>query len=150
MTRIIDGEVMVLDCPTCGNSSPHFIFRGDTDMATVCLASLTSKAENEIVVVEVESSEWDDESGQMLEARINTTMVRNDLRFVRLLQVEQVAYPTQLTFQEFRKVYCPARLTYSCPKCSDGRAVPARSLTPVEYVREGGKLTLADGLKLRD
>lgn len=150
MTRKIEGIVSILDCQNCQQTSPHMIFSGDTDMATSGLTSLTSATANEIVILETDSSEWNGETGQDVENGVNKQMSRDDLRFVRLLEVEKVAYPAGLGFQDFRKVYREPRLTYSCPKCRDGKAVPGRSLAPSEYRSEGGQLTLLGPLQLRD
>ena len=150
MARKVEGTVSILDCETCGEASPHLIFSGDTDMVTMDLCSLTSMAANEVVILDAELTEWSDPTGQRLEARVNKQLGRDDLRFIRLLGAEEIAYPAGLSFQDFRKVYRDARLTYSCPKCSVGEAVSGRSLTFTEYQHEGGQLTVLGELELCD
>lgn len=105
MTRIAEGTVLILDCQDCRRTSPHLIFSGDSDMATLALASLTSVADDEIVILEAEQSEWSDETGRSLEARANRLLSRDDLRFVRLLHAEEIAPSAGQSFQEFRKAY---------------------------------------------
>ena len=148
MARKVEGTVSILDCPTCGEASPHLIFSGDTDMVTTGLASLTSVAANEVVITEAEPPEWSDQTGQELEGRVNRLLDRDDLRFVRLLRAEEIAYTAGLSFQDFRKVYREPRLTYSCPKCSVGEAVSGRSLEFSEFEQEGGQLTVLGELEL--
>jgi len=148
MTRKVEGLIGILICRECGQASPRMIFVGDTDMATAGLVSLTSVAANEIVICEAEPAEWSDETGQRLEARINTALSRDDLRFLRLLCVEETVFPAGLSFQEFRKVYRAPRLTYSCPKCGVGEIVSDREITPSEYRSEGGQLTVLGELEL--
>jgi len=150
MARKIEGTVVSLDCQDCGRISPHLIFSGDTDMATIGLASLTSMAANEIVVVEAEVSELTEGTGNMLEARVNKQLSRDDLRFVRLLQVSGTAEAEGLSFQEFRKAVRPPSRTYSCPKCGAGKAVSGNSVGPPEFLRDGGILTLLGELELHN
>lgn len=150
MKRKVEGTVSILDCKTCGQTSSHLIFSGDTDMGTWGLASLTSTTANEIVILKAEPPEWNDETGQMLEARVNKQLSRDDLRFVRLLRAEEIACPARMSFQDFHKIYRAPRLTYLCPKCGVGEAVSGRSVEPSEYQREGGCVTLLGELELCD
>lgn len=149
MARKVEGTVSILDCSTCGEATPHLIFSGDTDMATMGLASLTSITANELVILEAEPAEWTDQAGQLIESRVNMLLGRDDLRFVRLLRVEEIAYPEGLSFQDFRKLYREPRLTFSCPKCGVGEAVSGRSLELSEYQQEGGQVTVLGELELR-
>lgn len=148
--RKVEGLVVSLDCQDCGGISPHLIFSGDADMATMGLASLTSMAANEIVIVEAEASEFTEGTGSMLEARVNKQLSRDDLRFVRLLQITGSSEAEGLSFQEFRKAIRPPSHTYSCPKCGIGKAVSGNSVGPSEFLRDGGILTLLGELELYD
>jgi len=150
VTRIVEGTVSILDCRECGRTSPHLIFSGDTDMATMGLASLTSVVADEIVILESEQSECCDKTGRGLEARANRMLSRHDLRFVRLLHAEKIEPSAGQSFQEFREVYRAPNLTYSCPKCGVGEAVAGRSATLSEYRSEGGQFTVFGELELRD
>ena len=148
--RTFGGTVSTLDCRECGNSTPHLVFSGDTDMDTMNLVSLSSMFADEVVVVEATGSEWIDESGQMIESRANRSLSRTDLRFVRLLRAAYTTTAKERDFQEFLKAHRPPSLIYACPKCSGGEAVEGITLSLAEYVRNGGLVTVLGDLELRD
>jgi hypothetical protein len=124
------------------------MFRGDTDMVTAGLASLSSICADEIVVAEMNVEEVEDEAGDGYQRRINGLLGRDDLRFVRLRRVEPAFLGAGISFQEFRRAYAPPRLVFECPHCGLD-AMETRLETPTDYRRGGGTLTIVPDLDLR-
>jgi hypothetical protein len=52
-----------------------------------------------------------------------------------------------MTLQQFRQVYRPAEPIYHCPKCGGEAAVALRQ-TPADFVAQGGRLELTEGMAL--
>ena len=128
--------------------TPHFVFSGDTDMATAGLGSLSSVVAHEIVLAEMDSTELTDGPARAFESRINGLLGRDDLRSVKLRRVEQQDIPAGSSFQEFQKVYSPPRLIFACPRC-DADATAVRTESIQGYERAGGKIRLIGDLTLR-
>ncbi len=145
----IEGTVSILRCEGEGHLTPNLTFTGDTDMVTEGLASLSSVIRDEIVVAEMAPQEFDDEGGNAFQGRINSLLDRTDLRFVRLRRVETATPPAGSSFQDFRQTYAPPRLVFACPRC-DLDALAERSVTPSDYKRAGGTLTVVADLEIRD
>lgn len=148
----IEGSILRLRCMRCDRTFPHFRFSGDTDMVTAGLGSATSCAENEVVLAEMEPSEWNGfEAGgaQAFEQRLSQELGRTDLRVILLLRVKARSPSARgLSFQEFRKQYQPPLLQYSCACCADGASTEVSELTVEEFRNSGGKVTLTGHLTL--
>jgi hypothetical protein len=117
-------------------------------MVTAGLASLSSVSKDEIVVSELEPTEFTDETGLAFQSRMNQSLGRHDLRFVRLRRVESNESPEGVTFQDFRQQYSQPILIFACPQC-DCDAVSVRDETLSNYERSGGKLTVLLDRELR-
>jgi len=118
-------------------------------MVTSGLASLSSLTAEEIVVVELQPGEQADDSDGALQRRSNRALDRDDLRFVRLLRVEESTPPAGTSFNEFRAAYQPPRLIFTCPHCHEGDAIPVRTENLSDYKKRGGKLTVLADIELR-
>jgi hypothetical protein len=115
----IEASVSVLRCEE-GHTTRYLIFHGETDMVTAGLASLSSVSKDEIVVSELEPTEFTDETGLAFQLRTNQSLGRHDLRFVRLRRVESNVSPGKVSFQDFRKEYSPPDLIFACSQCGFG------------------------------
>lgn len=147
MASWIEGTISLLQCEEQGHSTPHLTLSGNTDMVTNGIASLSSVIADEIVVANLSASEIEDRAGQNFEARINSLLHRDDLRFVQLRRVEEITLPAGLTFQAYRKAFVPPRLVFACPRCG-ADAIAVRTESPTEYKRNGGTLTVMADLEL--
>lgn len=150
MTRWVEGSVSILRCEAGRHSTPHLIFSGDTDMVTAGLAALSSVTRDEIVVAELEPSEFSDETGRSFQRRINDLLGRDDLHFITLLRVEECAGLEALSFQAFRKAYTPPRLVFACPRCEVGEAISVKIERPSDFERSGGQITVLGAVEVRD
>ena len=141
MKRWVEATVVILECAGCGATSPHLVFAGDTDMATDGLLCLTSVEHNEVVVADALGQELADLPTSDLAGRINRAMGRDDLRFIRLIEVLENAARTQHGFQASWEYCQPPRLRYSCPVCGAGMSDVIRELSPKQFALEGGRIT---------
>jgi hypothetical protein len=149
MTRCIEANVSTLRCETEGHLTPYVTFIGDTDMVTADLGSLSSIISAEVVLAELKTGETFNQPSDMFESRINKLLERDDLRFVHLRRIDQEDIPAGLSFQEYKKVYSPARLVFACPRCgADCFAI--RNESPKAFEQRGGKLKLIGDLTLRE
>ena len=149
MGRWVEGIVSVLLCRSCGKRTPHLTFNGDTDMVTIGLTSLSSITRNEIVVADAQGDELRDREGKAILGRVSKQLKRDDLRVVRLLRAEEEEIKAGVSFQEFRKVYRPPSLIFSCPHCVTGEAEVKDKPSVSDFQREGGELTVLPDLEVR-
>ena len=150
MVRWIEASVSMLLCSKMGHKVPHVTFSGDTDMATAGLASVSSISKSEIVVGAMTPPELADETGLLFENRMNAELGRDDLRFARLLRIDQADSPAGLSFQEFQKVYVAPRLVFACPRCVSEEALQTEHQTLADYQHAGGIFTMRTDIELRD
>ena len=148
MTGWIEATISVLRCEAEGHTTSHLTLIGDTDMVTNGIAALSSVAADEIVVAEQDASELGDPSGRIFEARINSLLHRDDLRYVQLRRLDEAPIPAGLSFRDFRKAHAPPRAIYGCPRCGSD-AIAVRMNSPAEYRHRGGTLTVTADFELR-
>lgn len=143
--RKVEGTVAKLSCTKCRATFPHFIFSGEDDTDTAGLGSLSSCDKNEIVIGELEPSEWNNFDGPgsaSFEERLSVQLGRRDLRVVRLLRVERDGnVGLGKSFSDFRKAYKSPKLVFSCACCADGEARPLEEITVEDFKRLGGKIS---------
>lgn len=119
-------------------------FSGDTDMVTAGWVSLTSVANQEVVVARMTADEY--EAGEpaayrRMENRINAALCRDDLRASWLVGVDrQGPCAAGLSFQEFQKVYQPPRLLYRDILAEDSQAEQVGRVSLQEFQEGGGRL----------
>jgi hypothetical protein len=144
--RTIEASVLLLRCSKCEAVFPHLVFSGEDDTTTSELCSLSSCNTNEVVAVEAEAGEWNDfeaAGARALEQRMRLHLNRSDLRFIRLIRREQAnSGASAMSFQDFRKVFVPPALVFSCPCCADGESQKQDELSIKAFARLGGKVTL--------
>jgi hypothetical protein len=147
--RWVEATILSVECASCRAISAHLIFSGDTDMATDGLLCLTSIRNNELVVAEAEGQELADPTGSGFARRVNGALGRDDLRFIRLIEVVQNTATSGQSFQAFRETYQPPRLRFSCPRCGSGSADVVREMSPKQFLLEGGRITTLDDVGVR-
>ncbi|QIG54049.1 hypothetical protein G6N82_07675 [Altererythrobacter sp. BO-6] len=133
---IAQGKVLLLSCPDCGASHPHFEFCGDTDMATDGLASAGDRDGRRLALFHARDAEVEQ---------------AEDLRSARLAEVIQRApSAVGMDFQTFRKRYRPPELTYRCPWCDTAQMAVSREMTAAEFVDAGGRIDCIGDIELRE
>lgn len=143
--RLVEGNVVALQCEQCSTTLHHFEFAGDTDMATDGLGSLSSCLGNDVVISEMTAAEWNaGELGQKAFSRRASEALRRDLRTVTLSTIEPQRRFFSLTFAS-RK---PTILQYACPCCSGGRSREVWRKTVDNFKAEGGQITILGDLSL--
>lgn len=134
---IVQGIVAMLACPECGANHPHFVFAGDTDMATDGLRTAGDREGRCLALFAGADTQASD------------IFAGVDLRSAELASiVEQTEHRVGESFQSFRQRYVAARLTYRCPWCGSDAAASTQSLTPAEFESGGGKIRCGTGLRL--
>lgn len=151
--RIVVGTVLKLGCQQCGATFPHFVFSGDTDMATVGLCSASSCARDALVLFEVEAAEWRDFAlGEVaaIEERLARQFPGEALRLVQLLRVESDDSAAKgMSFRDFKKVYKAPVLVYACICCVDGESRAQDEISTEKFRRAGGNIMLTGQLLLQ-
>jgi hypothetical protein len=133
----------------CATSFPSFEFSGDTDVATLGLAALTSTHGNEMALSEMSPAELEDQSSgfQAHAARISAQL-RTEFRAVRFIRLEDCVTPAAgIGFQEFRRNYVAPRPLFGCLRCS-GEAVIAARMDLADFQQTGGSVVLVGDLVL--
>lgn len=141
MNEIYDTIVWLAN--PAGKLFPIVRFTGDTDMVTEGWVSLTSTERPEVVVTQATAEEWnslESTGASQIEARINRQLGRNDLRYVRLMRVEDQGNPKGVSFQEFRKAYKPPKLLYQDIYSPTSQASEVSQTTRADFERGGGKV----------
>lgn len=150
--RVVDASIDILRCASCGKEYPHAVFTGEFDTSTDLLGSATSCVHNEAVIAEMTFEEWDpypDDIGrQRFERRLAQLLNRPDLHVLKLLRIERHDPPPGLSPQEFRKQYVPPVAVYACPCCEQGESTKTIEITPAEFQRRGGCITVVGPLKV--
>ena len=149
--RIIEGSVYELLCESCHATVPHFVFSGDTDMATEGLLSAGSNVTKDVAIFEASSDEFL-KTGYDLDkaaARLPKLFGRNDLHLVRYLMSENEFVPKSGTFRNFRERYKPPVPVYACPCCVNGQMRPTGIFEPAEFIKAGGRILFSENLTLR-
>ena len=143
--RSVEGDVVTLRCEQCGTTFHHFVFSGDTDMATAGLGSLSSCLGNDVVISEMTATEWNAaESGQKaFSTRVSEALGR-DLATVSL-SAEETRKPFLSRLFARRS---PDVAGYACACCSGGRAREVRRAAVDQFQAEGGRVTIFGDLVL--
>ena len=101
---------------------PILVFSAGVDFVTEGMLSLTSTKHREVVATMATEQEWKQYDPRAIERRVNEALARSDLRFVKLLRVEDSC------------------LIYSdLDGNSEARATRKQSLD--EFIKEGGVVT---------
>jgi hypothetical protein len=150
--RIIEASVLRLRCSKCETVFPHLLFSGEDDTTTSGLCSLSACNTNEVVAAEAEADEWSDFEGagaRALEKRVGLDLNRGDLKLIRLIHIEHASGGgAGVSFQDFRRVFVPPSLVFSCPCCSDGESRKLDELSVEAFERLGGTVTLVGRLSI--
>jgi hypothetical protein len=151
-SRIVEGAVLRLRCDACGSVFPHFLFSGEEDSDTAGLYSASCCGKDEVTIVEVDASVWDDSSRTglaLVEQVLNTRLSRNDLKVVSVLRIEpEGSAIAGSSFSDFRKAYKPPVLIYSCVCCGNGEGRVIEEITLEDFQGRGGRIVLTGRLKL--
>lgn len=150
--RAVDASIDMLRCANCGKEYPHAVFTGEFDTSTDLLGTATSCEYNEVVIAEMTREEWDpypDDIGrQLFEVRLAQDLNRTDLHVLKLLRIERHDPPLGLSPKEFRRQYVPPVAVYACPCCGQGESTETIEITPAEFQRRGGRITVVGPLKV--
>lgn len=149
--RTVEGTILRLRCDSCASVFPRFVFSGDTDSSTEDLCCASSSDSNEVVILETNGLEWNElaqGNATSVENRLAQQLARNDLKVLHLRRVERGTNnsATGSSFREFRKVYQPPVLVYSCVRCADGESRAIEELTLEAFQRAGGRIVLTGRL----
>lgn len=150
--REVTGTILRLRCEACGSVFPHFLFFGDSDSSTAGLCSASRCRKDEVVIAEVDSSEWGalaSAESSSIEARLMKEFSVADLKVVRLLKVQHGASAAGLSFGDFRKEYKPPIQVYSCVCCGNGEARSIEAVAVRKFEDSGGRILLSGRLALR-
>ena len=113
---------------------PIAVLVGDTDSTTAGWVALTSVQRPEVVLVRLNPGESDADAA----SRANRTLQRVDLRSVNLKGISDRTSARGQSFQEFRRIYEPPKVTYSDIYAPHGDAEPTESVTAESFVQGGG------------
>jgi hypothetical protein len=125
---------------------PTVQFNADTDMATMGWISLTSVVGPEIVVTQLTPGEFEIAAADSfeyvrVEDRVNAILCRDDLRVPWLERIERRGpQATDLSWEEFRNAYRPARLLYRDILVSESLAEEAYRQSRKQFEHDGGRL----------
>lgn len=148
--RKVEGTVLRLRCDVCGSSFAHFVFSGEDDLETAGLCSASSCVQDEIVITQTDAREWRDlADGDVasVERRLARELARDDLKVIAVRRVEDHANEAAgMSFAEFRKVYRPPTLIYSCACCAQGESRMVEEITVSAFREGGGRVSLGAGL----
>jgi hypothetical protein len=144
MNTIYD-TILWLESKSCGKRFPVVLFSADTDMATAAWVALTSTERPEVVVTQMTVEEYNaNERGfPLVEARVNRSLSRTDLRHVPLIRVEDTAPGDKgQTFQEFKKTYRPRKCIYRDIYDPRGEAEEKTRESREHFESAGGRVVL--------
>lgn len=126
-----------------GREYPHFVFSADTDMPILGMVALSSLDGPEIMLAMLSEKERRvafESAGEACEARVNSSLNRRDLRFVRMGRVERETIGRRATFEEFRKNYKKPKYIYIDIMEPGGEAVPVRDESTEDFIKNGGRI----------
>jgi len=143
--RRVAGDVVTLRCEQCSTTFHHFVFSGDTDMATDGLGSLSSCLGNDVVIAEMTAAEWNaEERGEKAFSTRVSEALRRNLTTVSLSAPE----PKKRFFPRIFTQRQPAVVQYACACCSGGRTRETRRATIDQFQAGGGQITIFGDLSL--
>lgn len=144
--RRVEGTILTVRCTACAATAAIFQFAGDSDVATEGLASACADGGHEIVIGEMTSLEWLDQSaGQERFARRISDELQSDFRAVRWLRMEGGVTPRSVSFQEFRRRYVASTPVYACSRC-DGESRLIMEQSGEEFIAHGGSIHIRGDL----
>ena len=147
MNSIYD-TILWLKSESTGKEFPVVLFSADTDMATAGWVALTSVEKYEVVVTELTVEEYrataNGSSGYLqVEKRINAALGRADLKCPWFARAEESGFSGRsLSFQEFRKAYCPPTIYYRDIFQQDAVAREVSRVSLSQFEQTGGKLVV--------
>lgn len=148
--RKVEGTILKLRCSICGYLFHHFLFSGDEDVDTIGLCSASSCKNDNLALVEAGPNEWKDfsDSGyRSIERRLTESLDCKDFKVIRALRVDDKQKATAgLSFAEFKKIYTPPVIVYSCPCCDGGESRLVEEIAVDDFQSSGGKIILTGRL----
>ena len=133
---IVNGTVLLLSCPDCGASHPHFQFCGDTDMATDGLWSAGDREASRLALFDARREDMDlSKEVSLRSARLVGTLIR------------QPRKPTK-DFAEFLADHQPAELIFQCPWCDGENMIVSSEMDPSAFVATGGTIDCTGDIEL--
>lgn len=147
--RRVEGEVQQVQCSTCAARFPTFVFSGDSDMVTAGLEAATSVEPPFVVLGQLNADELNAEYADGRERFSNRMSERLGQHLVVLSIARWTPTPSarNMAFQQFQQAYRPSEPIYLCPKCGGEAAVATRQFS-ADFVAEGGRLVLTEGIAL--
>ncbi len=123
---------------------PRFEFECETDTGAVGLFSAAKCNGLDVVIGEVTLEEWTEmQSGRLLHvpARLSSALDIGNLHVLHIRRIRQGALPPAgIPFAEYRKLYKPPVVIFSCPCCNGGEAIEVQELSISEFESIGGRV----------
>lgn len=136
---IVFGNVLLLSCPDCGASHPHFEFCGDTDMVTDGLWSVGDRDGSRLVLFHATRADMDapQDAGCLRPARLIGTGPCTPRK-------------PKKDFAEFLRGYQPAELIFQCPWCDGESMTVSSEMEPTAFVAAGGTIECPGDVELSE
>lgn len=143
----ICGSVAMVTCQTCHGSLPVFEFELESDLGAIGLCSAAECNGLNLVIAEVNIHEWQ----AMQDGKLRTLPDRiGGFERFHVLHIKRIERspdpPVGISFSEYRKIYKPSVVIYSCPCCAHGEALKDKELTIIQFEKLGGQITALGGL----
>ena len=152
LNKVIRGAVKMISCQNCRSNIPLFEFDSETDNDTVGLCSAALCNGLEIVIAEVTLYEWKKMySGELLHlpTRISGDSYLKSLHVLHIKRIEQSPDPTPGTsFPEYRKIYRPPVVIYSCPCCDGSDAIETQEFSVSKFEEIGGRIITLGNIRV--
>lgn len=138
------GSIKMIACRSCNSKIPLFAFDSETDVDSIGFCSAAQCNDLRVVVAETTLDEWKMmERGEVmsLQSRIAGASSIEDLHILQIRRIERGPEPAAgVPFSEFRKIYKPPTIIYSCPCCNLGDAVETQEYSVSEFEGLGGSI----------
>lgn len=142
--NVVRGFIKIITCQTCKSNAPLFAFDSETDNDTVGLCSAALCNSLDVVIAETTLDEWTKmESGELLHlpSRLSSISGLKNLHVLHVKRIEQSPGPAAgMSFSEFRKLYKPPVVIYSCPCCDGGDAIESQEFSVSKFEEIGGRV----------
>jgi hypothetical protein len=149
--NVVPGCIKRVACQRCGATVPFFEFDLENDVELMGLLSAGKCNELKVVVAEISLDERNAvEAGEIagLPPRLNSPE-RDGFRIVRVKNTRQDLPSSDLPFSEYRKLYSPPVVVYSCPCCGLGDALVETEMSLSEFELHGGEVLILGDLALQ-
>ena len=150
--NIVHGTVKIATCQLCNSSIPFFEFEVETDIGSVGLCSAAQCNSLSVVIAEITMDEWRElASGKLsyLPCRLSDAIGMKDLNILHIKRVDRSPEPAMgIPFSEYRKLYKPPVVIYSCPCCDAGEVIETQELLVSEFEEMGGSIVAMGALVL--